>query len=154
MTISQISSGTLIDQKVLSDLINKVNEIDNNQYNSISSIANGLTSGQQKLQNGQWAVSTQFLRPGIVIKTDTTNVNGPFQGTFDVSFDPLPLVTGTVYSQQASAGIQNVLCSILITEITSDGFKYKVITAASGVKEKPEQVSIMFTAIGKIKKEA
>jgi hypothetical protein len=154
MTISQISSGTLIDQKVLSEVIETVNAITSSQYTSVSSIANGTTKGQQELKPGQWAVSTQFDTRSVATFKTKTRMNGPFTVDFNMSFDPVPLVTGTIYSATANSQFLKIPYSIVITNITSSGFTYVVVTAPATHAEleaAAESTSIMFTAIGKIK---
>ena len=99
--ISTISSGTLIDQVILTNIIDEVNKIANSQYTSTSFLANGLDTTQVALQNGQWVIATIYEKAEV---TPKKSVNSATTGivNFGTSFATKPMISATIYSSNSS----------------------------------------------------
>ena len=128
--ITNITSGQLIDQNLISQLISAVNDISDGQYSSKSAIGESdASTTYSSLQNGQWIVntgntvstSTALTANKIVTVTDSIT----FQNKFKTGTKPI--VTATVYSTAGSgANIQTAMSSIIVTATSDTGFNFLV----------------------------
>lgn len=84
--ISPIQSGTLIDQQVLSNIVDTINAISSLQYSSDSSIGKNGDTTKSILKNGQWGTSTVFQRTTFTLKTTANSTSGEEKVNFGIRF--------------------------------------------------------------------
>jgi len=148
--IPSISSGQLIDQNILSTLIDTVNSISNNQYSSVSSIGNaGVTdvNAYTSLKNGEWIVNTGYVSVDGVPVAANDFSNMEFTATFKQPFNKTPIVTATAFSSATAQVIQtNVIHSIVVTYVSTTGFTFKILTY--GKTKGTTNFGVMYTAVG------
>jgi len=141
--ISAISSGQLIDQNILSNMITAITEVQNAQYNAQSSIGDLVNNNTYApLQNGQWIVNTGNKSFSVakqnanIVQSVTGTVT--FQSPFKTGSQPI--VVASLFSTSGSnAPIQSAISSIVITSTSATGFSFianifstSAITTASG----------------------
>lgn len=149
--IPTISNGTLIDQSLLSRIITNVNEISNTQYSSLSPIATGLSSTQQNLQTGQWGVATVYKTEKIASYSSKPRITGPIQIEYGMTFDTVPIITGSIYSSNPDSVARTTATSIVFSDVRNDGATCYVV-AATSTEAAETLVGLMFTIIGKVPK--
>jgi hypothetical protein len=151
--ITNISSGQLIDQSLISKLIETVNSISNNQYSSVSGIGTPGVSDVTNVafktaNNGEWIVSTGYDSVTMTTSANDWKVSPEQTLTFKKPFSTIPIITATAYSTVAAAAIQtDTVYSIVVTSVSPTDFKYKVMTYSK--TSGSTSFGIMYTAIGR-----
>jgi hypothetical protein len=147
--IPSITSGQLIDQRILNQLIESINLISNAQYSASSSIGNAGSTSPDTLQNGQWIVNTGYLTVSMATKARGITYSEEYTSSFPKAFAAIPIVTVTAYSSNTDQAIQtDLVYSVVVTSVTAQNFKFKI----AGYSEAARTVTafgIMYTAIGK-----
>jgi len=148
--MQSISSGQIVDQRILNKIIEEINLISGKIYTSKSSVSIvGNESTNNLANNGEWVVATVYdTVSGVKIPTTTGSIFNLTAKNFGVVFAEPPIVTATIYCPQTDDPIWQVVSTVVINEVTTTGFKYKVLsTGLAGGKD--TSFGVMFTAVGK-----
>lgn len=147
--ISPIQSGTLIDQQVLSNIVDTINAISSLQYSSDSSIGKNGDTTKSILKNGQWGTSTVFQRTTFTLKTTANSTSGEEKVNFGIRFLENPIIQATIYASGGQVNSQDILSSIVITDVGLDSCTFKVVCGPAKTADS-QTLGVLITAIGKL----
>jgi len=146
-----IGQGQIVDQQILNDIIKEINNISSKIYtskSSISKVGEESTGNATVTDNGSWVVATVYDSISGKIPKTTGSIFNLQTRNFGVTFSEPPIVTGTIYCKETDDPIWKVVSTVVINEVTTSSFKYKVLS--TGLDSNPDTTfGVMFTAIGK-----